>query len=246
MAAPVVPSVFKTLISDPNSTMCSNFVKTLLQLPVRIYQLFNWMFTSAGDFSPAAKRNLIPSGMIMNSFVLLTDDTNWLLCDGRQVVILTYPELYAAIGDGFGVSSDPLEFVLPDCRAKSLVGVGSFTSGAAVALGQDVGEEKHALLPAEESVTPDHQHIVGRFDLSGGNTAGWLLTGSPGVPAPDGTCERTGAGDSPATSTLDNLLGHTLGDYALTAKMNQPGPVPAVTAHNNLPPLIGAYTYIKT
>jgi len=234
------------MISDPSATMCSNFVKTLLQLPVRIFQWMSWFTTETGKISPAAKREIFATGMIMSSFVLLGDDDNWLLCDGRQVVKATYPLLYAAIGDSFGTSSDPLEFVLPDCRTRSLAGVGTYDSGDSIGIGEEKGEELHVLLPAEESVTPDHVHIVGRFDLSGGNTAAWLLTGSPGAVPPTGTCERTGAGDSPAVSTLDSLLGHTLGNYARTATMNQPSPVPPVSGHNNLPPLIGAYHYIKT
>jgi hypothetical protein len=39
---------------------------------------------------------------------------NHLLCDGREVLKSSFPELYSLIGDSEGAASDPLKFKLPD------------------------------------------------------------------------------------------------------------------------------------
>lgn len=39
---------------------------------------------------------------------------NHLLCDGREVLKSSFPELYAYIGDTEGAAGDPLKFKLPD------------------------------------------------------------------------------------------------------------------------------------
>ncbi|NBB17563.1 hypothetical protein GVN21_19550 [Caulobacter sp. SLTY] len=39
-------------------------------------------------------------------------------CDGAEVLKATYPALYAAIGDNWGVASDADHFVLPDLRGR--------------------------------------------------------------------------------------------------------------------------------
>ena len=39
---------------------------------------------------------------------------NHLLCDGKEVLKSSFPELYAYLGDSEGSASDPLKFKLPD------------------------------------------------------------------------------------------------------------------------------------
>jgi hypothetical protein len=39
---------------------------------------------------------------------------NHLLCDGREVLKTSFPELYAYLGETEGVAADPLKFKLPD------------------------------------------------------------------------------------------------------------------------------------
>lgn len=39
---------------------------------------------------------------------------NYLLCDGREVSQVSFPELYAYLGDSQGTATDPANFVLPD------------------------------------------------------------------------------------------------------------------------------------
>lgn len=47
----------------------------------------------------------------------------WLLCDGRELLISDYPELYNAIGDIYGTASDTNHFVLPDLRSRFPIGI---------------------------------------------------------------------------------------------------------------------------
>jgi hypothetical protein len=42
---------------------------------------------------------------------------NHLLCDGREILKTSFPELYSYIGDSQGASGDPLKFKLPDYLA---------------------------------------------------------------------------------------------------------------------------------
>lgn len=64
-------------------------------------------FKRAGDIKAFAG-NVIPNG--------------WLLCDGREVEINTYPVLYNAIGSIWGVATTSGFFKLPDLQGKSLFG----------------------------------------------------------------------------------------------------------------------------
>jgi hypothetical protein len=48
-----------------------------------------------------------------------------LLCDGREVARIAYPELYAFLGDTQGTPVDPLKFLLP-----SYIGAAAFTPAA--------------------------------------------------------------------------------------------------------------------
>lgn len=42
---------------------------------------------------------------------------NYLLCDGREVAKVSFPELYAFLGDNEGTATDPDNFKLPDYLA---------------------------------------------------------------------------------------------------------------------------------
>ena len=48
----------------------------------------------------------------------------WLLCNGAELLISAYPELYDVIGDAFGTASDTDHFVLPDLRESVPKGTG--------------------------------------------------------------------------------------------------------------------------
>jgi microcystin-dependent protein len=54
----------------------------------------------------------------------------YLLCDGGAAVILSYPALFAVIGNTFGTNPSPTTFRLPDTRGRTLMG--SLTVGNSV------------------------------------------------------------------------------------------------------------------
>ena len=76
-----------------------------------------------------------PAGLI-SAFAGITPPSGWLLCDGSELLIADYPDLYACIGDLYGTASDADHFVLPDYRGRSPFGadgnniVGTKSDGA--------------------------------------------------------------------------------------------------------------------
>lgn len=161
MAAPVTPAELKACISDPSATMCSNFINTVLKLPVLIYKLFNWMLDSSGnvtqEFSRAASR-AGKAGDLVFSAAPLAQDASRLLCNGNEVTKADYLDLYAAIGDTYGTPSDGDHFKLPDFRAKFPLAIGTLPmSGSTVVLGGSGGLER-VTLTANESGLRQHSH----------------------------------------------------------------------------------------
>ena len=108
------------------------------------------------DGEPGPEGPVGPAGTVYDSDQIGTIKTwagvtipdNWMLCDGRSLDPLLYPELYAALG---GVSSPwgatDTAFNLPDLRDKFLYG-GSPVGGVG-------GEDVHTLSVAE---MPSHSH----------------------------------------------------------------------------------------
>lgn len=69
---------------------------------------------------------LVPIGTIISyvgkkSTLKRVADEGWLVCDGRPMIVDSYPHLYNAIGTAFG--GDGLKFNLPDLRGRFLRGV---------------------------------------------------------------------------------------------------------------------------
>lgn len=80
----------------------------------------------------------------------------WLLCDGRSLEILSYPQLYTIIGDSFG-SEDDEHFNLPDFRGRVAGFIGQGTGLTNRTLGNSVGAETHTLTIPE---IPSHNHGI--------------------------------------------------------------------------------------
>lgn len=102
-------------------------------------------------------------------------DIRWLFCDGSEVLIADYPDLYTIISDTYGVASAD-NFRLPDLRGRSISGIGTGTGLTSVTLGLEYGEENH-VLTVGELATHHHAYdpvVVGDLDLE-----------SPGVPQPN-------------------------------------------------------------
>jgi microcystin-dependent protein len=87
--------------------------------------------------------------------LLNSDHDNWLLCNGRSLLVNDYPLLFAVIGYAFGGSG--ANFNLPDPRSRvlGLIGQGSGLSNRT--LGQNVGAETHTLTIDQ---MPSHNHTI--------------------------------------------------------------------------------------
>lgn len=218
-AAPVTPADFKAIVSDPSNTLCGNFINVVLKLPQLIWQMANWGFDASGNVSNAVKQQIIPPGMILPSATLITDETAWLLCDGREVAKADYPDLYAAIQDIFGVASSALNFKVPDCRGKFFVGVGGFDSGATVGLGAKVGSEKVKLAVNQ---MPPHTHDIN----------GLFACGLDRNSNNNGVTNNNSLSDAAAFTLTSENSGGT-------------GTPPVVDGHDNIPPSIGLNYFIK-
>jgi len=75
---------------------------------------------------------------------LRSDHDNWLLCDGREVLRLNYPELFKAIGTTFGQGDGTNSFNLPDCRGVVVRGC---DNGRGFDTGRQLGSYQQDGLP---------------------------------------------------------------------------------------------------
>jgi microcystin-dependent protein len=73
------------------------------------------------NFSYLADR-VVPAGAVM-AFAGENPPPGWLLCDGSAVSRITYPDLYAAIGNSHGSGDGATTFNVPDYRGRFLRGV---------------------------------------------------------------------------------------------------------------------------
>lgn len=160
MAAPVKPSDFQLIIPSPTATICGNFIKSLLRLPVLVYQLVNWLLDSDGNLNVGVVSKEQPTGQYVFAGVELAEEGR-LLCDGREVDRTTYATLFAAIGTTFGTPSSGTTFKLPDWRDRFPVGKSTTKANGATG-----GEAAHVLSVAELA---SHTHGV---TVQGGGGAG--------------------------------------------------------------------------
>lgn len=76
------------------------------------------------------KKSFFQTGMIIST-TAATVPEGFLLCDGSEVLVSEYPNLYAVIGTTFG-SSDSTKFKLPNLSDKTLWGKGSSDLGTSL------------------------------------------------------------------------------------------------------------------
>lgn len=143
--------------------------------------VYNW--EAFGDATPqncadawsAANRRTfrleraLPVGMIA-PFGGGTVPDGWLLCDGSQVLLVDYPDLFSVIGGAFGAVDENF-FYLPDLSFKVPVGLdGSHNIG-------DTGGAATVTLQLSE--VPSHSHTVNSHNHS--ETGSFTATAAPGA-----------------------------------------------------------------
>jgi microcystin-dependent protein len=80
----------------------------------------------------------------------------WIYCDGRNLKISEYSELYSIIGNTYG-QVDTNSFNIPDLRGRVIIGTGQGSGLSDYKIGQKGGEENHYLTAAE---MPNHGHSI--------------------------------------------------------------------------------------
>jgi len=87
----------------------------------------------------------------------VSDDTppNMLLCDGSTYARVDFPELYSVLSSVFIVDAD--NFIVPDLRGKTVIGVGSGSGLTSRSMNDSGGEESHVLDVTE---IPSHDHTI--------------------------------------------------------------------------------------
>ena len=112
---------------------------SIMQVINRKGSLYLEPIVTTGDKTPAG---------LISAFGGITPPSGWLLCDGSELLIADYPDLYATVGNIYGTASDADHFVLPDCRGRSPFGADA---------NNDVGTSSDGALP----------NITGRLPFQG-------------------------------------------------------------------------------
>jgi microcystin-dependent protein len=170
-----------------------------------------WLSTSVGNSPEASRRQLlstpfairagngVPAGTVM-PFAGSENKipSGWLLCDGRELDIATYPELHETLEATWG-SATAGKFKIPDLRGRTAVGAGDGDGQASALtnriLGESLGEENHTLSEAE---MPSHTHDYQDFYWSdSGNVAAFATPNGDDVGSrPDATRTSIATGGS--------------------------------------------------
>lgn len=134
---------------------------------------------------------------------------NWLVCDGSEVLIASYSDLYIVIGDTYGAAS-PDYFRLPDFRGRSLAGEGEGDGLTQVVVGQKYGEEAHVLTEGELAA---HSHTDSGHTHTTGNsfTGAAVMPGEGPVLVPNPIPASTGVGAASIGNSGSNDPHNTVG-----------------------------------
>jgi microcystin-dependent protein len=236
MGAPVLPSDFKAVISDPTSSLCGNFINTLLKLPVLIWQLVNWMFDGSGNPTKEFLSSIVRTGDLIFS-ASNTETTGRLLCDGREVDRTVYANLFAIIGTAYGIPSGPSVFKLPDYRARFPVGVGTFEGGNSATFAVEGGEDLHTLSISE---MPKHRHWVVNTDEQHSGDGKPFVTDQQSLYR-----FIIGSGGDFWFKALGSDTDATIAQTSQTGGADSTAS-PQVGGHNCLPPYLPCYILIAT
>ena len=217
---------FQAIVPDSTASLCSGFVKMLLRFPQLFVQWLNQVTASDGSINGALKAG----DLIFSAAPLAQDDTR-LLCNGQEVAQSQYPALFTAIGTTYGTASSPTNFKLPDFSCRFPVGAGSttftstdqdgntVTTTASYTLGSAGGEQAHRLIQAE---LPDCT-----FPTCDAQNTDTLVSFKP-CTLDENEGQSFPSGGGAARRTLGVKSGGN------------------DQAHNNVPPFVVTFVYIKT
>ena len=131
----------------------------------------------------------------------------WLLCDGSEVSKTTYPNLYEAIGDLWGVPSSSSNFKLPNLAGKVPVGYNSADTDF-TPVGHTDGEKTHKLTIAE---MPSHSHSRDYY------SADWCANGTKSGYHGSDTGTKRVTGSTGGNGAHNNLQPYAVVKYIICA-----------------------------
>lgn len=102
-------------LADEITTKTASFSSTVATLNTSVNRVMD------------LKESFVQTGMILSTLSSDIPD-GYLLCDGSEILVADFEELYSVIGTTYG-SSDSTSFCLPDLRDKTLWGVGTSILG---------------------------------------------------------------------------------------------------------------------
>lgn len=240
------PALFSGLIPKPNQSVCLALNKVLLQVPLRLWQMASFIFSGEVINNSFERLIIKPGDFIFSGSSAARTDA--LLCDGASYLRSDQPTLFTAIGTVFG-SADADHFNVPDYRGRFPVGVGTTVglkdskgndiAGHNYTLGESGGEENHVLTVAELA---EHNHMAFKSGL---------ITDSRALDGENAVSERGGfpSENSYNLTRLDDA-GVTKPDVGPTSKVGTAsstadGAEPTAGGHNNVPPFLATFIYIK-
>lgn len=101
---------------------------------------------------------------------------SWIICDGRALSRMDYPELFAVIGEHFGGDGpEGDEFNVPDLRGRTVIGAGDGTGLTPRYRAETVGAETHQLTVDE---MPAHTHAINRSIVAAAGTQRRAIEGA--------------------------------------------------------------------
>jgi microcystin-dependent protein len=231
MSAPNPPADFKAVISDPSSTLCQNFINTLLKLPVLVYKFMNWLLDDAGNVTQEFINQVIPPGCIM-MYGLSSPPAGWIICNGQLLNRTDFANLFAAIGETFGAGDSSTTFAVPDMRDKFPGGVSGTVSLAATG-----GE-------VEFELNLDHRHAAGQFDHTSGDDKYFIVNDALTIQPATSTRQESGEGSTAAIQNYEDISPVPEGSVMATELQDFTGD--ATLTVPTVPPYLALNFIIKT
>ncbi|MBZ7989711.1 tail fiber protein, partial [Campylobacter sp. RM12635] len=145
-----------------NTTISTNHTSVLNQLALQNTQMSKLM-TQCQNLLTKIELGGGKVGMIF-MYAGATIPSNYMLCDGRELLKTAYPQLFSAIGTIYGESADKLKFKIPDLRGRFVRCVG----GNAAALGVSQGDAIRNITASIFASYPIFTKGVGAFVKTNG------------------------------------------------------------------------------